>query len=498
MKNFVLSAIACCLFASPSMGESGEVRVKSKEDTETTLLAHVIAHLLRQEGMQVDDTHFRFGGSPVVWKAIGAGEIDMYVDYTGTLTNQIFAQQGIRDEAGLRRELAKYGVGMTKPLGFANNYAIGMRRARAEELGIHRLSDLKNHPKLVLGFSNEFVNRDDGWKGLRRQYGLPQADVRGMDHRVAYEALVAGTVDAMELYTTDAEIRRFDLVALEDDAHFFPNYEAVILYRLELEKSHPAAVAACRKLEGRLSQSAMIEMNDRALAKDPMPIIAADFIEREFGKRPDVYIESSARRLWRLTIEHLTLVGISLGAAILIGLPLGVISARRPRLGQMLIGGAGVIQTIPALALLVFMIPLLKTGTLPAIVALFLYSLLPIINNTAAGLRSIPRPLLESADALGLSHAARLRLIELPMASPSILTGIRTSAVINIGTATLGALIGAGGYGQPIQTGLQMMDHGEILFGAIPAALMALVVQGLLTWSERFLVPRGLRLNPQQ
>jgi len=460
------------------------------------LLAHVLAHLLRQEGRQVDDSHFRLGGSPVVWKAIVAGEIDMYVDYTGTLTNQIFAGQGIRDEAGLRSELAKHGVGMTKPLGFANNYAIGMRRTRAEELGIRRVSDLKKHPSLVLGFSNEFVNREDGWRGLRQHYSLPHANVRGMDHRIAYESLVAGSIDATELYTTDAEIRRFDLVALEDDAKFFPIYEAVILYRLELEQSQPAAIAASRKLEGRLSQSAMIEMNDRALAKEPMSIIAADFIEREFGKRPEVRMESNARRLWRLTVEHLTLVGISLGLAILIGLPLGVLAARRPRLGQLLIGGAGVIQTIPALALLVFMIPLLKTGALPAIAALFLYSLLPIINNTASGLLSIPRPLLESADALGLSRAARLRLIELPIASPSILTGIRTSAVINIGTATLGALIGAGGYGQPIQTGLQMMDHREILFGAIPAATMALAVQGLLTWSERLLVPRGLRLKP--
>ncbi len=498
MKHFGRTALALCFIASPVMGAGAEVRVKSKEDTETTLLAYAIAQLLRQDGIQADDTHFRFGGSTAVWKAISGGNIDMYVDYTGTLTNQVFAGQGIRDEAGLRRELASHGVGMTRSLGFANNYALGMRRARAEELGIRRISDLKKHPNLVLGFSNEFVNRDDGWRGLRKHYGLPQADVRGMDHRVAYEALVAGSIDATELYTTDAEIRRFDLVALEDDAHFFPMYEAVILYRLDLEKSNPAAVAVCRKLEGRLSQSTMIEMNDRALAKEPMPIIAADFIEREFGKRPDVHLESSAERLWRLTLAHLTLVGISLGAAILIGLPLGVVSARRPRLGQVLIGGAGVIQTIPALALLVFMIPFLKTGALPAIVALFLYSLLPIINNTASGLRSIPRSLLESADALGLSPAARLRLIELPIASASILTGIRTSAVINIGTATLGALIGAGGYGQPIQTGLQMMDHREILFGAVPAALMALVVQGLLTWSERWLVPRGLRLAPQQ
>jgi osmoprotectant transport system permease protein len=496
VRHFLLAALALFLAPSP-MALSADIRVKSKEDTETTLLAHVIAHLLREDGLTVDDSHFRLGGSPVVWKAIVAGDIDLYVDYTGTLTNQIFAGQGIRDEAGLRRALAKHGVGMTKPLGFANNYAIGMRRTRAEELGIRRISDLKQHPNLVLGFSNEFVNREDGWRGLRRHYGLPQANVRGMDHRVAYEALVAGSIDATELYTTDAEIRRFNLVALEDDAHFFPSYEAVILYRLELEKIRPEAVAACRKLEGRLSQSTMIELNDRA-ATEPMPIIAADFIEQEFGRRPDVHLESSAHRLWRLTVAHLTLVGISLGAAILVGLPLGVIAARRPRLGQLLIGGAGVIQTIPALALLVFMIPLLKTGALPAIAALFLYSLLPIINNTASGLLSIPRPLLESADALGLSPAARLWLIELPMASPSILTGIRTSAVINIGTATLGALIGAGGYGQPIQTGLQMMDHREILFGAIPAAIMALTVQLLLTWLERFLVPRGLRLTPHQ
>jgi osmoprotectant transport system permease protein len=384
---------------------------------------------------------------------------------------------------------------MTRPLGFENNYAIGMRRVRAEQLGVRRISDLKKHPDLALGFSNEFMNREDGWKGLQKHYGLPQTNVRGMDHRVAYEALVAGTTDATELYTTDAEIRRFNLVALDDDAHFFPIYRAVILYRLELERTNPAAVAAVAKLEGRIQQSNIIEMNGRVQNREPMPEVAADFMEREFGERPAVHLESDAHRLWRLTLEHLTLVGASLGPAILIGLPLGVVAARRPRLGQLLIGGAGVIQTIPALALLVFMIPILKTGALPAIVALFLYSLLPIINNTATGLRAIPRPLLESPDALGLSPAARLRLVELPMASPSILTGIRTAAVINVGTATLGALIGAGGYGQPIQTGLQMLDHREILFGAIPAAIMALAVQGLLTWSERLLVPRGLRLT---
>ena len=195
--------------------------------------------------------NFRLGGSPVVWKALQVGDIDMYVDYTGTLTHQIFAAHGIRNEAGLRKELAKHGVGMTKSLGFANNYAMGMRRIRAEELGIRRISDLKNHPDLSFGFSHEFMKRDDGWPGLRKLYGLPQTKVRGMDHTIAYGALVKGTIDAMELYTTDAEIRRFDLIALEDHRHFFPIYEAVILYRLDLAERNPAAVAVVKKLEGK-------------------------------------------------------------------------------------------------------------------------------------------------------------------------------------------------------------------------------------------------------
>jgi osmoprotectant transport system permease protein len=143
----------------------------------------------------------------------------------------------------------------------------------------------------------------------------------------------------------------------------------------------------------------------------------------------------------------------------------------------------------------VFMIPLLGIGGRPAIVALFLYSLLPIVRNTYAGLNDIPSSLRESAEALGLTPFARLRLIELPMAARSILAGIKTAAVINVGTATLGALIGAGGYGQPILTGIRRDDVGMILEGAIPAAILALAVQGAFELAERFLVARGLRLK---
>jgi osmoprotectant transport system permease protein len=173
--------------------------------------------------------------------------------------------------------------------------------------------------------------------------------------------------------------------------------------------------------------------------------------------------------------------------------PLGVVASRRPRFAQGLLGAVGLVQTIPSLALLVFMIPLLGIGAQPATVALFLYSLLPIVRNTHAGLCNVPASLRESAEALGLPPGAILRRVSLPLASPLILAGVQSAAVINVGTATLGALVGAGGFGQPIFTGIRLDDFGLILQGAVPASLLALLVQGLFELVGRWVVPRGLR-----
>jgi osmoprotectant transport system permease protein len=162
-------------------------------------------------------------------------------------------------------------------------------------------------------------------------------------------------------------------------------------------------------------------------------------------------------------------------------------------MGQVVLGVCGVLQTLPSLALLVFFIGFLGLGALPAIAALFLYSLLPILRNTHSGLLGIPGELLETADALGLSRRARLLAVELPIALPAILTGIKTAVVINIGTATLGAFIGAGGYGQPILTGIRLDDYGRVLEGALPAAGMAVLAQLLLDYIERLVVSPGLR-----
>ena len=133
---------------------------------------------------------------------------------------------------------------MSRPLGFNNTYAIGVREDLAARLGIRTLSDLRQHPELKLAFSNEFMERGDGWPGLRDRYGLPQRDVRGLDHDLAYRGLAAGEIQATDLYSTDAEIRAYRLRVLEDDRRFFPSYECVWLYRSDLPRRSPSAMRA--------------------------------------------------------------------------------------------------------------------------------------------------------------------------------------------------------------------------------------------------------------
>jgi osmoprotectant transport system permease protein len=318
--------------------------------------------------------------------------------------------------------------------------------------------------------------------------------VRGLDHDLAYRAIEEGAIDATDLYSTDAELRRRDLAVLEDDRRAFPEYQAVLVYRLDLAARAPDALAAIRRLEGRISTDEMIDLNARAqLDRVPAPEVAAAFLAAKLGVRPAVAADGLAHRVLRRTAEHLALVAVALSAAIVVAVPLGIWAARRRRAGRIILGVVGVVQTVPSLALLVFMIPLLGIGARPAIAALFLYALLPIVRGTYAGLTGIAPELREAAASLGLPQLARLRLIDLPLALPNVLSGVKTSAVITVGTATLGALIGAGGYGQPILTGVRLASVPLILEGAVPAALLALAVQGAFDLVERGLVPRGLR-----
>ncbi|HEX7006878.1 MAG TPA: glycine betaine ABC transporter substrate-binding protein [Alphaproteobacteria bacterium] len=492
-----LAMLLLAALAAAARAEDAPVRISTKEFTESVILGNMLDLLARDAGVA---TEFRpgLGGTRVLWDALRTDQIDIYPEYTGTLIQEILSSDRLSGEAELRAALADHGLVMSRPLGFNNTYGIGMKKEVAERLGIRTISDLARHPDLRFGFSNEFMSRADGWPSLRDRYRLPQTSVNGLDHDLAYRGLASGSIDAIDVYTTDAEIDYYDLVVLEDDLHYFPVYDAVWLYRADLARRAPEAVAAFGRLVGAIDAEAMTRLNARVkIARETERAVAADFLRRRLGLDVAVTEESWTQRLVRHTVEHLTLVGISLTAAILLAVPLGIVAFAVPGVAQPLLGVVGLIQTIPSLALFVFMIPLLGIGGPPAVVALFLYSLLPIVRNTYAGLQDIPGDVRESAAALGLPLFARLRLVELPIAGRAILSGIKTSAVINVGTATLGALIGAGGYGQPILTGIRLNDTGLILEGAVPAAALALIAQGVFELAERLVVPAGLRLRPQ-
>ena len=503
MKRRWLAAIcvvgAAVVFTDAQAGDAGRtVRVGSKKFTESVILGEMTKILAQSAGYPADHRR-ELGGTRVLWSALLADEIDVYPEYTGTLIQEILVREHLQNNAQLERALARRGLRMTAPLGFNNTYAIGVTAKTADRLKLRTISDLRGHPHLVFGFGNEFLNRADGWPGLKRRYRLPQSDVRGLDHDLAYRGIASGALAVIDLYATDAEIDYYKLRALEDNLNFFPVYDAVLLYRADLERRAPEAVAVFQRLAGRIDAPTMARLNARVkLGHEADNRVAADFLARQFHIDAEVRTRTAWQRFWRHTAEHLLLVAISLSAAIVVAIPLGVYAAYRPRIGQVILGAVGVIQTIPSLALFVFMIPLLGIGGPPAVAALFLYSLLPIIRNTHAGLTDIPAPIRESAQALGLPRSAQLRRIELPLSGRAILAGVKTSAVINVGTATLAALIGAGGYGQPILTGIRLDDLSLILQGAVPAALLSLAVLGLFELTERFVVPRGLRIKTER
>ena len=495
IARYSVAVVLLSLLAGTARGQEPQVRVGSKKFTESVILGELLTQLAASTGAEAEHRS-ELGGTRILWSALKRGEIDLYPEYTGTLSKEILAGSDASTIDEIRAALVPEEIVVSEPLGFNNTYVLGMKEELAEERRIRAISDLARHPDLRFGFSNEFMDRKDGWPGLRRAYALPQRHVRGMDHDLAYRGLAAGSIDLVDLYSTDAEIEYYELRALEDDRAHFPRYDAVILYRNDLERRAPEVVAALSTLEQAITAVDMTEMNAKAKIEGVSePRIAAEFLERRLRLEIDLHDVSAWERFWVNTVEHLFLVAVSLSGAIVVSIPLGIVAARFGGVGQGILGTVSIIQTIPALALLVFMIPLLGIGAAPAIAALFLYSLLPIVRNTYAGLHDISRPIVESAIALGLSPWQRLRLVELPLSARSILAGIKTSAVINVGTATLGALIGTGGYGQPILTGIRLDDVGLIMQGAVPAAGLALLCQAAFELAERRLVSKGLRIK---
>lgn len=494
LRRSLVVALVAGLFAS-SVAAQERIRVGSKSFTENFIVGEILAQIAEDSGEASVVRNMGLGSAAIAYAALRAGEIDVYPEYSGTIGLALLNDPAATEVDVLRERLRPLGLTVSDPIGFNNTYAIAMTETRAAELGISRISDLAAHPQLSAAFSAGYLDRPDGWPGLQQTYGLDLSDLRIIEHALKYEAVAQGEVDLIDIYTTDAKLQRYDLRLLEDDRNFFADYHAVLFARVDFVDRFPQTWDALNdKLVGAIDDELMSAMNARAdLDRISTQEIAAAFLERP---PPQDALE---RRIWRdvarHTVDHLFLVFVSVGLAILVGIPTGVVAARFRTLGRAALLSVEVIQTIPSLALLVFMIPLFGIGQSPALVALFLYALLPIVRNTYAGLIGVDRQLVEIAGVLGLDSMQTLRRIELPLASLAIMTGIKTSAVITVGTATLAAFIGGGGYGTLIVRGLALNDNELILAGALPAAVMAILIHLLFERVDRVVVPRGLRIG---
>ena len=486
------------------------VVVASKPFGESYILAEMFAQLLEARGIRVDRRP-GLGATEIAFQAIRSGAVDVYPEYTGTGLLAILGERPASDPREVfdrvsREFRRRWDARWLPPLGFENTYAIAVRRETAARYKLATLGDLARvASSLRAGLTPDFIGRPDGLPGLTGAYGIRFAEVRALLPAVKYQALAAQEVDVIDGYSTDGLIARYDLVVLRDDRHFFPPYEAAALVSGKLARGRPEAVAALVELSGRLDVATMRRLNQRLeVEREPIARIAGDALAAlgltatpaatahgpPQGRQSLLpYLWERRRELLRLTGRHLLLVALSLAAAIATAVPAGLALERLPRGAEPVVRLAGVLQTLPGIALLAFMIPLLGIGLLPAVVALFLYSLYPILRNTYTGVREAAPDAVAAGRALGMTPGQILRHVRLPLAAPVIMAGIRTAAVINVGTATLAAFIGAGGLGDPIAAGLALSDTRMILSGAIPAAFLALAVDGVLGVFERAIRP---------
>lgn len=507
--NLILAITLAAQTALP-VAATRPVIVASKPFGESYLLAEMFAQLLEARGLKVDRRP-GLGATEIAFGALRTGAIDVYPEYTGTGLLAILGEQPLGSAGAVFQRVSRefrdrYGVRWLPPLGFQNSYAIAVRRATADSLHLATLTDLaRASTSLRAGLTPDFIGRADGLPGISRAYGTHFRDVRALGPAVKYQALAAGQVDVIDGYSTDGLIAKYDLVVLSDDKHFFPPYEAAALVSPQLAANDPRALAALGELSGRLDERQMRALNQRVeVDRTPVAVVARDALtslgllatangraarapadDRSFTG----YLSGQRSVIARLTGRHLELVAISLVVAVLLAVPIGLLLERSARQAEGIIRAVGVLQTLPGIALLAFMIPLLGIGVIPALVALVLYSLYPIVRNTYTGVRDADPAAVSAARALGMTDHQILRDVRLPLATPVIMAGIRTAAVIDVGTATLAAFIGAGGLGEPIVAGLALSDTRMILSGAIPAAILAIGVDAGLALVERLTRP---------
>jgi osmoprotectant transport system permease protein len=516
---FVILVLVLLLWAaSPAARQDARLVIGSKNFTESRILGEIMA-LIVEAQTDVEVIHrSSLGGTLVCFTALDHGEIDLYPEYVGTAWSAILRDETRVDDP-LRAFLSvqarfreRFDMEWLSPFGLNNRYALTMREEEAAALGVRTIGELAAHaPALGAGFSVEFMNRVDGWAGLQAFYGLRFRDVRAMEHTLTYEALAGGGVSVIDAYSTDGKLLRYPLRVLEDDRGFFPPYHAAPVIRGATLRNYPRLGEILDRLAFRISDRAMAELNyEVEERRRDFREVARAFLVAEglIGAGAQIEIDERAgppgfwRFMWgrwdetlRLGWRHLQLSLAAVLLAVLVAVPLGIAVARSRTAERLALGAAGVIQTVPSLALLAFMIaiPGLGLSVRSAIAALFLYAVLPILRNTHTGLRSISPELMDAAVGIGLTSRQILFRVQLPLATRTIMAGVRTATVIGIGVATLAAFIGAGGLGEPIVTGLYLNDTRLILSGALPAAVLALAADALLARVEVWLTPRGVQ-----
>ncbi len=511
VKLFLLIISFISLMVLSPWSEPETIVVGSKNFTEGRIMGEILTQYLRKTTNLKVEHKSGIAGTSLAFEAIKTGSLDLYPEYSGTAIQTLLGHKEpptdpLKVYFIVRSELkSQYNLEYLSPFGFSNNYAIAVPQEIAKQHSLTTIEDLKGlEDQLTFGIDYEFHNRPDGFINLSKAYNLKYDPVQ-MDHGLIYEAIHSGQAQVTDIYSTDAKLEKFNLVLLEDNKGFFPPYHPAPIVRSQTLEQHPEIRVALNQLAYRISEDQIRRLNyqveiegiSHEQAVEPFINILLNVDQPEKTTKKQEAVQPLSKGLWKqLTSEdtqealitHLKLTFVALSLATLFGVPLGILMTRWEAIAQPILTFVSVIQTIPSLAMLAIFIPIpfLGLGARSAIAALFLYSLLPIIRNTYTGILEVDPLLKEAAQAIGLTEQQQLFKVELPLAFRTIMAGIRTSTVIGVGVATLAAFIGAGGLGAPIMTGLSLNDQTMILSGAIPAALLAILLDQILSWIENW------------
>ncbi|MBC6415800.1 MAG: ABC transporter permease subunit [Bdellovibrionales bacterium] len=494
-----------------------QIVIGSKQFTENIILGEILAQILEDKYDFKVVRKFNMGGTKLLFDSLKQGHIDIYPEYTGTGYTMILKLTKKRSPEKtyliVKKEfLKKFQLFWSSPLGFENTYILAVRERDSRFKKVFLNSQLKNLSfPFRLALDHEFTERKDGWSLFSKSYrlNLDKNQIFTMNPNLMYSALNSKKVDMIVGNSTDGRMQTYQLRTLKDDKNFFPSYLAAYLTRLDVLESHPLVNQAFQELSQKISEKTMTSLNHQVdQLKFEVTQTARKFLIKKkiLTQKSDVLLTSSSQKnslisyylskknyFFKILLEHLFLVFTALLFALLFALPLSIYAFYNSRVEKILFFIVNTLQTVPSLALLAALIPLLGIGFAPAVTALFIYSLLPLIRNTFEGLKNIDNSYIEVATGIGLTKWQSLKFIQIPLALPVIIAGVRTTVVLLVGTATLAAFVGAGGLGDPIFRGMATLDSRLIFLGAIPSCILAVILDKFIFFLEKVLISKGLQ-----